>query len=35
MLRIIKVLEKKKKNNPKDINSGYIGYVHGLEDSNS
>lgn len=26
---------KKKKNNPKDINSGYIGYVHGLEDSNS
>lgn len=33
MLRIIKVLEKKKK--PKDINSGYIGYVHGLEDSNS
>lgn len=27
--------KKKKKNNPKDINSGYIGYVHGLEDSNS
>lgn len=25
----------KKKNNPKDINSGYVGYVHGLEDSNS